>query len=58
MICIFLEKGERCAASISKFAPSQWTIDGTTMKKYCLVETFSDCPRYKAYMDYLAKIER
>jgi hypothetical protein len=55
MECIFLEAGKDCTANLPRHAPSGWEVDDDTMKKYCVKEEFSDCPRYKAFMEYLEK---
>lgn len=54
MECIFLEEGKYCIGKFLYFTPS-WEVDDDTMKRYCVTGKFADCPRYKAYMEYLEK---
>jgi hypothetical protein len=55
MECIFLEAGKDCTANLPRHVPSGWEADDETLKKYCVKEEFSDCPRYRAFMEYLEK---
>lgn len=53
MQCIFLDSETKgyCSATNRQL----WTVDEETIKKFCKIDGFEDCPRFKAYMELQEK---
>ena len=64
MKCIFFqEKSQKsyCTIDVPQIARgdlSEWDVDDETLQKYCVTDAFNDCPRLRAYMEYLQKTHK
>ena len=50
MRCIFVD-GTKCVAQVNTGV--SWRPEGEDMQRGCATYNFQDCPRYKAYIEYL-----
>jgi len=62
MKCIYLQDKDQksyCTIELPHFAKGNvWEIDDSTLKDFCVADGFLDCPRLKAYMEYLEKSQK